>query len=160
MGTRLSQPFFSCPFSRLIWQQICSLSGISKVPEPWNAQIAWLGKFQDKVFDSSIRKLAWAAMVYYIQKERNCRVFQGICRPSSFVLQKIMFHVRIKGSQFQNVQDSPLNIALCQAAKSQDFFFFLLLTVVSFLHEWKTCLPTFSVMVHAFNKIGITKNKK
>lgn len=49
-----------------------------------------------------VRKLAWAAMVYYIWK-RNYRVFQGIQRRPSSLLENIYFDVRIRSSQFSSV---------------------------------------------------------
>lgn len=59
--------FFSCSFSKIIWQQVCFLSGISKASQTWENEVQWLiGKFRGKSLPSIIRKLAWAAMVYYI----------------------------------------------------------------------------------------------
>lgn len=49
----LNHLFCCCPFSRFIWQQVCLLSGISKIRRSWNVEVSWLiGKFGGKRFPS------------------------------------------------------------------------------------------------------------
>lgn len=49
--------FFSCPFSRTIWQHVCSYCGTSKTPDLEVDEL--IGKFYGKSSHNTIRKIKW-----------------------------------------------------------------------------------------------------
>lgn len=62
----LSHLFFSCPYSREGWKQVCDLCGISKANQSWDAKINWLiRKFSWKSVHSIVRKIAWEAIIAF-----------------------------------------------------------------------------------------------
>lgn len=51
--------------------KFCLLSGISKGPQFWDDEVNWLiRKLRGKSFPSVIRRLAWAAIIFYVWHER------------------------------------------------------------------------------------------
>lgn len=65
----ISHSLFGCSFSVNVWKQSCLLSGISN--QFWDDEVNWLiRKLRGKSFPSVIRRLAWAAIIFYVWHER------------------------------------------------------------------------------------------
>ena len=59
----------------LFGQQLLSFALFLPPHLSWGHQISWLiGKFTGKTFSNGLRKIAWAAMVYFLWQERNSSV--------------------------------------------------------------------------------------
>ncbi|XP_071724205.1 uncharacterized protein [Rutidosis leptorrhynchoides] len=70
--------YFECVFSANIWMNVMPHCGIIRQPRSWSRELAW---FSRKAIGKSglahLRRMAFAAMVYYIWLERNSIAFSG-----------------------------------------------------------------------------------
>ena len=77
---------------------MCELIGC---PQSWSILIPWAaGSWQGKSVSSSVNRLCFAASVYYIWRERNCRIFKSLTCPPNVTLKAILNTVRSKICSF------------------------------------------------------------
>lgn len=89
--------FLSCPVTKIVWQYILSVSGISKPVLSCDDDFSWAKKYlQKKCFSSILHRLAWIAYIYYAKKERNDRFHSNKFTPIRIVAKNIMSIVSIR----------------------------------------------------------------
>ncbi|KAJ9536684.1 hypothetical protein OSB04_un000157 [Centaurea solstitialis] len=72
--------FFSCPFSREVWRRVKNEVDLWGFPEVWSTIMVYLQ--DNRGPKRMIQKLALSAVVYYLWRERNSRLFRDAKQPS------------------------------------------------------------------------------
>ncbi|GKC32324.1 RNA-directed DNA polymerase, eukaryota, reverse transcriptase zinc-binding domain protein [Tanacetum coccineum] len=85
--------FFSCNYSRRLWERLKGLANLDNVTDSW-AQIisSIVNKPATNTIWSVIQRLVWRASVYYMWQERNIRLFGNGSRTEEELF-KIIFEV-------------------------------------------------------------------
>ncbi|CAI9274222.1 unnamed protein product [Lactuca saligna] len=69
--------FFECTYSSLVWKVVKDKVGIRSNSHGWKELVEeFQDLFKGKSIQTFIMKIAFAASVYYIWRERNCRLFR------------------------------------------------------------------------------------
>ena len=93
--------FFGCPYSAYIWNNIIDKCELIGCPQSWSVLIPWAASsWHGKSVSSSVNRLCLAASVYYIWRERNCRIFKSLTCPPNVTLKAILNTVRSKICSF------------------------------------------------------------
>ncbi|XP_039020600.1 uncharacterized protein LOC120152444 [Hibiscus syriacus] len=106
--------FFECDYAGNLWKAILQLCGVNRRASHWDGELAWATHcFKGKSLITRVLKLALSSHVYWIWKERNDRLFGGVPRPWSTILEdvKAVVRIRLRGCSI-NVAD-PRNATLC-----------------------------------------------
>ncbi|XP_016549166.1 uncharacterized protein LOC107848980 [Capsicum annuum] len=70
--------FFRCHYTTGIWNALLGWMKIQRVALPWSSKIMWIeSHIKGRSAASHIFRMVLAASVYYIWKERNCRIFRS-----------------------------------------------------------------------------------
>ncbi|XP_019244385.1 PREDICTED: uncharacterized protein LOC109224253 [Nicotiana attenuata] len=73
----ISHLFLQCDMSSYIWKKVLAWQGISRMVMDWQEELKWAEVYaRGRRVEAEIYRMALAASVYYIWKERNQRVFQ------------------------------------------------------------------------------------
>ena len=92
-----SHLFFSCVFSKRLWERLKSMARLENVGNDWASVIsAIVNKAANNTIWSVIQRLVFGACVYYIWNERNCRRVNHVCRSEEGVFKSIVDTVRLK----------------------------------------------------------------
>ncbi|CAI9288725.1 unnamed protein product [Lactuca saligna] len=92
-----SHLFFECSFSNHVWEAVKDKTGIISDSHGWKELIEELQeKFKGKSILVFITKIAFAASVYYIWRERNRRLFRKGKSEESKVMLEIFEEIRLK----------------------------------------------------------------
>uniref|UniRef100_A0A5B6YUZ1 Reverse transcriptase domain-containing protein n=1 Tax=Davidia involucrata TaxID=16924 RepID=A0A5B6YUZ1_DAVIN len=95
----LDHLFFSCSVSSQIWKNFLNMAAYSHAVGSWESELRWaIDHLKGKSFKTSLVKLAFSAVVYYIWQERNQRVFTGRKRDSETlvnVIQNAIFNATL-----------------------------------------------------------------
>lgn len=78
-------------------------------PNPRPQKITRFCSSSVKVFPNTLTKLVFAAKVNFIMQQRNHRIFNGIQRSPSFVIDQIKIGVHVKASQCGSVKISDIS---------------------------------------------------
>lgn len=74
--------FFKCSYSEAIWRQIIRKCRVVGIPHSWHLLIPWASSsWNGKSARSVVKRLCLAASVYFIWKERNCRISETLFAP-------------------------------------------------------------------------------
>ena len=99
--------FFSCSFSRHIWEAVKQKCSLSFGDLPWKYCISQMVSLcKGKSLSSLVRKLALAASVYYIWSERNSRFHDHSLREAQVVLWAITDIIRYRLSSVKGFSDT------------------------------------------------------
>lgn len=80
----------------------------------WSHRITWIcSKVTGKSFPSTLRKLAFAASIYFLWQERTYCIFEGIQRTPSAVCRPIEFEIIIQTSHCRNFKVTDTTRLLC-----------------------------------------------
>ena len=83
-------PFFACPFSSFIWQELMAKCGLIWYGTSWNDIVQWMAQhLKGKKSKHVIPILCLRVAVYGLWKERNARTFTQIFYPRGVVLQQM-----------------------------------------------------------------------
>ncbi|KAJ4847706.1 hypothetical protein Tsubulata_004438 [Turnera subulata] len=89
--------FFECSFSATIWSNLLSLYSVNRRVGAWPSEFLWAkSHLQKKSFQSLIIRVAWAAAIYHIWRERNRRFFTNCSRPTDCVLLDICSEMKLR----------------------------------------------------------------
>ncbi|KAE8692202.1 hypothetical protein F3Y22_tig00110858pilonHSYRG00264 [Hibiscus syriacus] len=104
--------FFECVYAGNIWKAILQLCGVRDFH--WDGELAWATHcFEGKSLITRVLKLALSSHVYWIWKERNGRLFGGVLRPWSTILEDVKAIVRIRLSGCSINGGDRRNATLC-----------------------------------------------
>ena len=93
----LEHIFFKCDFSREVWEKVRIKAKIHNCDVSWNNIVQELANANNgNNIGSVVRRLCFAACVYSIWHERNCRVFRGENREVIDVVKAIIDTVKMK----------------------------------------------------------------
>ncbi|GKV27738.1 hypothetical protein SLEP1_g36873 [Rubroshorea leprosula] len=88
--------FFSCSYSRTVWDVISSMLEVPSTFS-WQSALSWLcHKAKRKSLYSSLIRLAWCAAIYHIWIERNTRIHKRTFKSEFAIVSKIQIDVRDK----------------------------------------------------------------
>lgn len=106
--------FFSCSFSSVVWSDVLKRNQIQRCPGDWDFEIGWASlHWQGTGFSSTICKLALAATLYHLWRERNSRIFtQKLCSTAD-VTSAIIADVRGRVCSWGKVPYTRANAAIC-----------------------------------------------
>ncbi|GLT48179.1 hypothetical protein SLA2020_218200 [Shorea laevis] len=100
--------FFSCAYSRTVWDVISSMLEIPSTFS-WQFALSWLcHKAKRKSLCSSLIRLAWCAAIYHIWIERNTRIHKRTFKSEFAIVSKIQIDVRDKVLSFARAKSSLL----------------------------------------------------
>ncbi|PWA70379.1 RNA-directed DNA polymerase, eukaryota, Reverse transcriptase zinc-binding domain protein [Artemisia annua] len=89
--------FFSCEFSRRLWERLKPLAKLEMVGYEWASVISSIvNKSANNTIWSVIQRLSFGAIVYFIWQERNIRRMQQISRSEEVVFNCIVNTIRFK----------------------------------------------------------------
>ena len=92
-----SHLFFDCNFPKHVWKKMMDIADFGILPDKWKDL---LEKLQDMLKkdngENQIKKIVFAATVYYIWRERNWRLFKKIESDEEKVVKLITEDVRLK----------------------------------------------------------------
>ncbi|KAG5565583.1 hypothetical protein RHGRI_001484 [Rhododendron griersonianum] len=87
--------FFSCPYSKEVWQVVLSKNHITRSALGLLGEIDWVcSRMSGASIRCRVYKLSLAASIYWIWRERNNRVFQGKSLPAPLLSSHIIAEVR------------------------------------------------------------------
>ncbi|KAJ6395066.1 hypothetical protein OIU77_024134 [Salix suchowensis] len=88
--------FFSCSFSKQVWEAVNLKAGIQWPGLPWDQLTIWAGLNLNKKNQIScqIARLILAASVYYVWQERNRRVFSNQRQGRDYIAKEIFQVIR------------------------------------------------------------------
>ena len=90
-----SHLFFSCNFSKIVWDNLKVLCKLDNVSSVWAEVVSGISiRIADNSLWSVIQRLVFGAAVYYIWQERNIRVFQNDFRSEETVFKIVVDSVR------------------------------------------------------------------
>ncbi|GJW84566.1 RNA-directed DNA polymerase, eukaryota, reverse transcriptase zinc-binding domain protein [Tanacetum coccineum] len=70
--------FFQCVYSKEVWNRMDTMMNMDKIDYQWNEVVSELLKYKHgKNIWSAVRRISFAAMIYYIWQERNQRILRG-----------------------------------------------------------------------------------
>lgn len=90
----------------------------------WEQELNWAVKnMKGKSLLSIVLRLAWAAFLYHVWLERNCKLHKQIFHTDLQVLEQIQWDVGVKVSQLKNYARNPINLLLLMNWPIADFVF-------------------------------------
>ena len=89
--------FLQCSYSAGVWQTITSHTTMYWPNLQWEQLLNWAANHYSnrKGFNSILMRHTIAIAVYFIWKERNCRVFQGDQKPASVLAREVIMQLRL-----------------------------------------------------------------
>ncbi|GLT35247.1 hypothetical protein SLA2020_097150 [Shorea laevis] len=100
--------FFSCSYSRTVWDVISSMFEIPSTFS-WQSALSWLcHKAKRKSLYSSLIRLAWCVAIYHIWIERNTRIHKRTFKSEFAIVSKIQIDVCGKVRSFARAKSSPI----------------------------------------------------
>ncbi|OIT04595.1 hypothetical protein A4A49_65126, partial [Nicotiana attenuata] len=95
----ISHLFLQCDMSSYIWKKVLAWQGISRMVMDWQEELKWAEVYaRGRRVEAEIYRMALAASVYYIWKERNQRVFQGMQSDSKHIMKQIIQEICCRGT--------------------------------------------------------------
>ena len=105
--------FFQCAFSKKIWCRVVTCCGLSYNGMGWNDYMCLLSsRWKKRRLKYYLGKIALAATVYFLWKERNARIFKGECEESGAVLARIKNIVMTRAMDLTNIRRTSENYRL------------------------------------------------
>ncbi|CAA7051277.1 unnamed protein product [Microthlaspi erraticum] len=107
--------FFSCPFSRQVWDETLMRLGFQSPPYLWDAVLQWM-PMASSCTDKSLALLqAWQACIYEIWHERNRRFHLGVTFPARKIIRLVfsVVHDRALSLSLQNPGRESLLLCWC-----------------------------------------------
>uniref|UniRef100_A0A5B6YJ99 Reverse transcriptase zinc-binding domain-containing protein n=1 Tax=Davidia involucrata TaxID=16924 RepID=A0A5B6YJ99_DAVIN len=109
-GETVAHLFFSCAFSKLIWEKILHMVSIYRGVGAIDQEIGWLlNHLPSKCFKSFIVKVLFSTAAYNIWIDRNNRVFKGRRQTHSQVIQSILSEISAAFVSWRNVKRTFVN---------------------------------------------------
>lgn len=107
--------FFACELSSSIWTDILRLCLITGGVRTWNDTMIWAtNSLKHSSFANWVRRLALAASVYVLWRERNERYHNNKCKDKRALVVFIRDQVRFRVASFKTIDDTPVNRHLCE----------------------------------------------
>ncbi|PWA44536.1 RNA-directed DNA polymerase, eukaryota, Reverse transcriptase zinc-binding domain protein [Artemisia annua] len=92
-----SHLFFSCMFTRRLWERLKSMAGLDNISNIWAQNVSGIVNFPAKnTIWNVIQRLVWGASVYFIWQERNMRLFDGHSRTEDQLFKVITEAVKFR----------------------------------------------------------------
>ncbi|GJT71235.1 RNA-directed DNA polymerase, eukaryota, reverse transcriptase zinc-binding domain protein [Tanacetum coccineum] len=89
--------FFQCDYSKEVWNRMATMMNMDKIDYQWNEVVSDLLKYKHgKNIWSAVRRISFAAMIYYIWQERNQRIFRGENRDTNDLFKAISEVIKLK----------------------------------------------------------------
>ncbi|XP_074265640.1 uncharacterized protein LOC141588080 [Silene latifolia] len=98
--------FFSCSFSRAVYQTILLWLGVTRRPLCLHQELLKLSRYRGKGWRKKRARCSLAATVYFLWQERNWRIFRGVSRTIEQVVYQIKYYVSIR--LYANINSSIL----------------------------------------------------
>ncbi|KAE8726150.1 Detected protein of unknown function [Hibiscus syriacus] len=93
----MSNIFFECEYAKNLWKAILLLFGVNHRVSHWDGELSWATHyFKGKSLITRVFKLALMSYVYAIWKERNNRLYGGMPRLMSDILEDIKVDIQIQ----------------------------------------------------------------
>ncbi|GKE66794.1 RNA-directed DNA polymerase, eukaryota, reverse transcriptase zinc-binding domain protein [Tanacetum coccineum] len=108
-----SHLFFSCNFSRRLWERLESMAKFENMSNSWAQVISSIVSMPAKnTIWNVIQRLAFGASVYFIWQERNFRLFSGQSRTEDAMFKIIVDSVRYRIIRLKlQVTNDVINVA-------------------------------------------------
>ncbi|GKB52708.1 RNA-directed DNA polymerase, eukaryota, reverse transcriptase zinc-binding domain protein [Tanacetum coccineum] len=91
------QLFFSCPYSKRLWEILKPLAMMENISNEWASVISGIVlKPTSNFIWSVIQRLVWGAVVYFLWQERNVRRVNQIYRSEECLFKCIVETIRLK----------------------------------------------------------------
>ena len=105
--------YFCCKFSKVIQGKALQLSGLRRTIGRWDEKLKWVSvKLKGKALISIVLRTAWKATIYYIQRERNRRIYGQIPESTSKLFYYVKEAVQLKTWDLVNIADDSVNRSL------------------------------------------------
>ncbi|GKC07260.1 retrovirus-related pol polyprotein from transposon TNT 1-94, partial [Tanacetum coccineum] len=89
--------FFLCDYSKDMWNRLAPMMNMTRTVYKWDEVVTDLLKFKHgKNIWSVMRRISFAAMIYYIWQERNQRLFRGENRDREILFKAINEVIKLK----------------------------------------------------------------
>ena len=93
----LNHLFFECPYSLRIWKEFKKKIEQEDLPDSWDDIVRCMIRMKcNRSIKSILRRVGFAACVYYIWNERNKRLFSDEKRKVEDLINEIHNHLRLK----------------------------------------------------------------
>lgn len=107
--------FFACDLSSSIWRDILRMCLITDGVRTWDDTVIWAANsLKGRSFAICVRRLALAASVYTLWRERNERYHNNNCKDKRALTIFIRDQVRLRVASFKTIEDTPVNRQLCE----------------------------------------------
>ena len=108
--------FFTCRFSKSIWKRVLTVCGLQREVLSWVEELNWaIKKLKGKWLISKVLMINWNAYIYYIWRERNCRLFKHKDETEEQILEHIKISIKHRLAKLRNVAFDSVNISLCSS---------------------------------------------
>lgn len=77
----------------------------------------WVCSLKGKTLGTVVRKLAWAATIYHLWRQRNARIQENQYLGQGYIIDLICIDVRLKAASFSEFVDNPSNRSYCDRWK-------------------------------------------
>lgn len=106
--------FYECNFSAAVWEVILRKCNVYRYPRFWSNELLWvIHNLKGNSFAATIKKLAWAATIYHLWRERNGRIHENVFIPQTEIISFIINDIRARVWSFKGVKDNARNRSLC-----------------------------------------------
>ena len=108
--------FFTCRFSKSIWKRVLTLCGLQREVLSWVEELNWaIKKLKGKSLISKVLMINWNAYIYYIWRERNCRLFKHKEETEKQILEHMKISVKHRLTGLRNLASDSVNFSLCSS---------------------------------------------
>ncbi|GJV32919.1 RNA-directed DNA polymerase, eukaryota, reverse transcriptase zinc-binding domain protein [Tanacetum coccineum] len=93
----LNYLFFECNYSNMVWKEMMEKSDYYAMPNIWDVLLITMTNMRNnKSIKSVLRRIVFAACVYFIWNERNKRLFTNDKKNNNELIAEMVNHIRLK----------------------------------------------------------------
>ncbi|KAJ8545164.1 hypothetical protein K7X08_017747 [Anisodus acutangulus] len=86
--------------SSQVWQRVLKWQDIHRAAKTWELELQWAIRYaKRRSAEAEIYRLALAAAVHYVWRERNRRVFQQVLQSVDTIMKQVIQEVYYRGSK-------------------------------------------------------------
>ncbi|OIT37415.1 hypothetical protein A4A49_52156 [Nicotiana attenuata] len=95
----ISHLFFQCDYAAYIWNKILFWQGVNRKAMDWSDELKWPQEHaKGRSSEAEVYRIALAASISYVWRERNQRVFQDKYSAPDLIIKQIIQEVCCRGS--------------------------------------------------------------
>ncbi|KAH0689390.1 hypothetical protein KY289_016748 [Solanum tuberosum] len=92
--------FFKCSNAEKVWRKLLGWQGIQRQSMNWQEEVQWaIRNMKGKSSKMQVYRMTMAGALYWLWRERNCRIFQKKQRTQESIVRQVIQEVHGRGSR-------------------------------------------------------------